>query len=307
MSGKAKSMARKLLIVGLALFALSGPTHAFFGGGGFSSAAIVAVLKQILSYLEGELLDTLHNGFEQQTVQLINDERFLFNQLMNFRQQPSSFCTSQTRIPGTLSKAAGTSSYGRAVSYYNQRVQNSGRVSESVAEHNEAVRSASKGGCDPRVPTPIEADEGARTCEGEALALQNEVLSGVISQPMLPEYTRQRTSGQVYEATYTTNEARRSLAAMTINNATSEEQRALIEVYRKLLASPSVEELNQMTADGSVARDQVVLQQVQSQLLLNLYVQSLETNRLLGVLLQQNAEDTERNYMAHLRNNAMKQ
>lgn len=281
----------------------------------FSSAAIVAAIMKVLDWLKGTLMENIKEGFEKSTEAILSNDRYLHNLMLDFWQSPGTFCSADQEVPETLSKASEVAAYNAAVTYTNERRKYAGNPAQGAAEFNRKFDNliangsgagGSNGGCDPRIPVPIEADGNLADCPQETLETQNMALTGFDPQPLPPENLKNTPTGQLWEATHKTNELRKSLAAATHARINNKYQQDLISAYRLYLSKPTVEELERMSAAGAVARDQTVLMQMQGQLLLNLYIETQQQNRLMATLVAQLAEQSNREYMARMRQGRIK-
>ena len=127
------------------------------------------------------------------------------------------------------------------------------------------------------------------------------VLLGASPPQALPNANNAGALGEVYESARTTMVARKQLAALALSDAGSEEKQAMLSAYRAALDKPTMEELQKLSADGGVARDQVVLAQISARLLMEYYVEQLETKRLFAVYVAQRAEGDDRKLLGPLR------
>ena len=79
-----------------------------------------------------------------------------------------------------------------------------------------------------------------------------------------------------------------------IGTSVSEERDAELTAYEKLFASPTIDEINAMSGTGGVSRDALVMQQLNNQLLLRLYKEMIESNRLAAIQISQREEQHRR-------------
>jgi len=283
------------------------PAHAF------SSAAIVAAIMKVLAWMKGTLMENIKEGFERSTEAVISNQRYLHNLFIDYWQTPGSFCTADQQVPEALSKASETAAYNAAVTYTADLQKYAGDPAKGAAAFNQEFDSmvqkatggtggAPSGGCDPRIPVPIEPDGQLANCDQKVLEVQNKALTGFDPEPAPPEDVMNETLGVIWEANNKTNELRKSLAAATHARINNQYQQDLIKAYRDYLSKPTVEELEKMSAAGGVARDQTVLMQMQGQLLLNLYIEMQQQNRLLATLVAQLTEQSSRSFLRDLRN-----
>jgi hypothetical protein len=70
------------------------------------------------------------------------------------------------------------------------------------------------------------------------------------------------------------------------------------------LQKPSIDDLTKLSATGGAERDSIVLQQLTAQLLLELYVETVEQKRLLATMVAQGTETQERDYLSVVRRRA---
>lgn len=141
---------------------------------------------------------------------------------------------------------------------------------------------------------PIESDGNLANCDQQSLDLQNEALTGFDPLPAIPEEMKNQNAGNLLDAIRNSTQVRRALAAQTQARINNPYQRNLTKSYRQYLSKPTVEELENMSAAGGVARDQTVLMQLQGQLMLNIYIELQQQNCLLATLVAQMTEQDER-------------
>lgn len=281
-----------------------------FGG---DAAVLIPYLVQIYEVIGGKVAGTLQRGFEKQTGMILEQNGKLFDKEILFKQQPSSFCETQTQVTREAGRVARANAYNGSGSYYN-RIAGTGsgvdapaQPARMVLDFNNRVEAAAKnsnGECSILNPVPVDKEGTNLNCSEEEVQLMNDLLAGVNPQPELPEEVQSDSVGAQYQAEVRSNRQRQVLARQAIESATSHQE--LITAYRGLLSTPSVDELNAMTAEGAASRDQLVLTQIQSRLLLEIYIEMLEQKRLTAAMLANDLEDTQHNRLSELRRSVLR-
>jgi hypothetical protein len=294
--------------------ALSGPAYA-------TSAVLIPYLTIIQQVITDQLSKTVSEGFTKTTKNLINSQVEQYTKELTAKMMPGAFCESDITkaiVVGSVARATGYDEARGAFALSGADTIVNGQKATSqlpnynpnavVAQHNKEVRAytsnASKKkekGCYPFQAIPVDTTGSEIVCTQEERRVANAVLAGASPPAELPDAANAGSLGEVYESARTTSVARRQVAMLALSDVGSTQKDAFIKGYRELLKKPSIEELLKNSASGGVQRDSVVLQQLTAHLLLESYVESLETKRLIATIIAQQTEADDREYLSALR------
>jgi len=298
----------------LGILAVSGPAAAFYD----DSPILIPFLELIQQALKEALAGSLKDGFNKLVEKQINGQVDRYKKEVEANMMPGAIKeadVARTVQSAGTSKAAGLKeSKGnfeltgadtavKGPSSVNSRnglpTYNPNAV---VSQHNQAVRKLNETGvCKPIQVAPVDGSGTNISCTPEERRLAAEVLLGATPPAELAYAERSGSLGEVYESARTTMIARKQLAALALNDAGSLQKQQMFTDYRKALDKPTIEELQKLSADGGVARDEVVLKQIIARLVLENVVEEVETKRLFGVYVAQRAEADDRNLLGPLR------
>jgi hypothetical protein len=241
---------------------------------------------------------TIKQESEQNARAIVNGQVSVYNQQNQKDQQASTFCQEDQVLPTQLSKAVTQKTYSRQTSLYNKynAVDAVREPAKFTAKLNRDVKSNVTEACDPRVLPPVgkkDLDNGPSpmSCTETQIELATSVASGRKPAPQPPDALKETDVGEVLQQEIDTYNFRMSAVEGAIGSSMSEEMDAKIDAYQRLFASPTIEEINAMSGTGGISRDALVQQQLHNQLLLNIFKQSVEQQRLLAILVSQREED----------------
>lgn len=297
----------------LAMLAMSGPVFA-------TSAVLIPYLTIIQQVISDQLSKTVSQGFSKTTQNLINSQVEQYTKELTAKMMPGAFCEADIMKPiivGGVARATGYEEARGAFAVTGADTIVNGQRSVGhlpnynpnvvIAQHNKEVhaftaRAAAKGNnCSPIQAIPVDSTGTNITCTQEERRVAAAVLLGASPPAELPDAANAGALGEVYESARTTSIGRKQIAALAITDASSAQKEEFIKGYRELLKKPSMEELLANTANGGVQRDSVVLQQLTAHLLLESYVEKVETKRLIATVVAQQAENDDREYLSALR------
>lgn len=314
--GESQKMRIKQLLVAtiFASVPLFAPVKAYAS----DTAALLAILEQaIMQLLQQQILtqtteDGLGNVEEavkstEQTIKveseanaraIMNGQVDIYNQQNQKDQQASTFCQEDQVLATQIGKAVTQKTYSRQTNMYNK--YNSAEAirepAKFTARHNRQVKENITPACDPRMLPPVgkkDLDNGSTpmSCTETQIELATAVASGRKPAPQPPESLKNTDVGEVLQQEIDTYNFRMSAVEAAIGSSISEEMDAQITAYQRLFASPTIEEINAMSGTGGISRDALVQQQIQNQLLLNIFKEMVETRRLLAIQVAQREED----------------
>jgi hypothetical protein len=301
----------------LAMVAMSGPVYA-------TSAVLIPYLTIIQQVITDQLAKTVSDGFKKTTENLIKSQVEQYTKEITGRMMPGAYCEADVIKPIAVGGVARSTGYERAKSAViltgadtlvnghaaiNARTGlPSNNPNVVITQHNREVRSliansATKKSntCSPVQAIPVDSTGAKINCSDVERFSSATVLMGVAPTPELPDAANAGATGEVYEAARTTSIARKQLALLALSDVSSKDKDQFIAAYRELLGKAPVDEMNQLTASGAVQRDAIVLQRLTAHLLLESYVESLETKRLIATIVAQQTEVDDREVLAALR------
>ena len=306
-------VAQGIGVVAIVATALSGPAYAFG-----DSAVLAPILMQIEQAIMNTLTGTLKSGFERSASSIIQSQVKTYTNEMLYKAMPGTFCSSDSIATLQMAGAARASGYNGAVATF--ATTGAGSIAAPVAggtnqptflpnhviaAHNARVRAMNVSAtCKPYQPAPVDVTGTDITCTPDERRMVAEVLLGALPPEQMPASIAGTAPGEVYESARTTVIARKQLAALALNDASSDDRQRFITAYRTVLQKPSIDDLAKLSATGGAERDSIVLQQLTAQLILELYVETVEQKRLLAVLLAQGTETQERDYLSVVRRRA---
>lgn len=272
------------------------------------SALLAAILQQaIAQLLQQQIINaTIDDGLEtvDETIQreseanaraVMNNERDIYNRQVEMDQQASTFCQQDQTAPTQIGKTAAQRAYSGQSKQFNQ--YNSAEAvadpSKFTKKVNEELKARVTSTCDPRILPPVGKKDvnNAMSCTPEQISSAVSVATGRKVSPEPPPSIKDTAYGVTLRSEIDTYNSRMSAIEGAITHSMSEELDTQISAYQKLFATPSIEELNAMSGKGGVQRDQLVLMQIQGQLMLNLYRETIETKKLLAIIAAQGQED----------------
>lgn len=271
------------------------------------SALLAAILQQAIAQLiqQQTINTTIDGGLEtvDQTVQreseanaraVMNNERELYNRQVELDQQASTFCQQDQTAPTQIGRSAAQRTYSGQSKQFNKynspaAVANPSKFAKQI---NDEVVARVTPTCDPRIVPPVGKKDvnNTMTCTPEQIASAVSVASGRKVSPEPPPSLKDTDAGVAMRSENDTYNSRMSAIDGALTHSMSEELDMQITAYQKLFATPSIDELNAMSGKGGVQRDQVVLMQIQGQLLLNIYRESIEQKKMLAIIAAQGQE-----------------
>lgn len=281
----------------------------------YDSALLAAILEQAIAQLlqqqtinstiEGGLEDvdgsvqevktTIEVESEENARAVMNNDREIYNRQVEMDQQASSFCQQDQTAPTQIGKSAAQRTYSGQSQQFNKynspaAVSNPAKFAKQI---NDEVVARVTNTCDPRIIPPVGKKDvnNSMSCTPEQISSAVSVASGRKVAPEPPPGLKNTDTGVTIRSEVDTYNSRMSAIDGALTHSMSEELDTQITAYQKLFATPSIEELNTMSGKGGVQRDQVVLMQIQGQLLLNIYRESVEQKRLLAIIAAQGQED----------------
>lgn len=294
----------------LGVLAISGPAAAFYD----DSPILIPFLELIQQALKDSLGGSLKDGFNKFATNQIKAQSERYTKEVEANMMPGAIRQQDVLAPIARSGTARATGYDFAKSYFDitgaNTVVNSERAmgqlpsynpTAVVQQHNQRVRSFAKADCSPVQAVPVDASGTEIKCSQQERHVATSVLLGANPPAEMPNAANQGTLGEVYESTRTTVIARKQLSGLALADVSTEQKQQSLEAWRKALEKPTIEELQKLTADGGVARDDLVLSQVIAKLQLENYVEDLEIKRLYAVYLAQKTEQDEREVLSPLR------
>ncbi len=272
------------------------------------SALLAAILQQAIAQLiqQQTINTTIDGGLEtvDESVKreseanaraVMNNERDIYNRQVQMDQQASTFCQQDQTAPTQIGRSASQRTYQGMSAQFNkynsaEAVANPAKFAHKV---NEEVKARVTPTCDPRIIPPVGKKDVNATmaCTPAQISSAVSVATGRKVAPEPPPSVQDTDAGVALRSEIDTYNSRMSAIDGALTHSMSEELDTQITAYQKLFATPSIEELNTMSGKGGVQRDQLVLMQIQGQLLLNLYRESIEQKRLLAIIAAQGQED----------------
>lgn len=285
------------------------PAHAMS-----ESALLAAILEQaIMQLIQQQTINTtIEGGLEsvdgsvqevKTTIEVeseanaravMNNERDIYNRQVELDQQASTFCQQDQTAPTQIGKSAAQRTYSGQSRQFN-RYNSSEAVSDPAKftkKINDEVVARITSSCDPRIIPPVGKKDvnNSMSCSPDQIETAVSVATGRKVAPEPPAAMKDTVYGASLRSEIDTYNSRMSAIDGALTHSMSEELDTQIGAYQKLFATPSIEELNNMSGKGGVQRDQLVLMQIQGQLLLNIYRESVEQKRLLAIIAAQGQE-----------------
>jgi len=307
---------KALGITVLAMIAMSGPVFA-------TSAVLIPYLTIIQQVITDQLSKTVSDGFKKTTENLIKSQVEQYTKEVTAKMMPGAYCEADVIKPITVGSVARSTGYEEAKGIFpvtgaDTLVNGHAAVGARnglptynpnvvIGQHNKEVRSyiqnASRKGntCSPLQVTPVDTTAAKVSCSQEERRVASTVLLGATPTPELPEADNAGALGEVYESARTTSIARKQLAALALQDATSADKDAFIAAVRELLGKAPVDQMNEQSGSGAAQRDGIALQRLTAHLLLESLVEKLETKRLVATVVAQQVETDDREYLAALR------
>jgi len=298
----------------LGFLAMSGPAAAFYD----DSPILIPFLQMIQQALQEALGSTLKDGFKKLAENQIKTQVERYSKKVAADMMPGAFCEADILQPVLTAGIARATGYAEAKNAFvvtgADSLVNGQRAVGAlpqynpnlvVAQHNREVRKyAQSAKCKPVQVVPVDVSGTQIQCSQEERRIAAAVLLGVNPPAELPGAQPSSALGEVYESARTTMIGRKQLAALALTDAGSEQKQAAISAYRAAFSKPSMEDLAKLSADGAASRDAMVLSQITARLLLENYVEQLETKRLLAVYVAQRADAEDRRLLSPLRRRA---
>jgi hypothetical protein len=294
----------------LGILAMSGPAAAFYD----DSPILIPFLQLIQQALKEALGNSMKDGFKKMAEDQIKSQVDRYSKELAANMMPGAFCEADIVQPIVVAGVARATGYQEATNYFSvtgagtlvDGQKSAGSLPKSptpiIQQHNAEVRKYAQGAtCKPIQAVPVDGSGTTIKCSQEERRVAAAVLLGVSPPPELPNASQSSAVGEFYEGARTTAIARKQLAALALADAGNEQKQAMLMKFRETLDKPSIEELTKLSADGGVARDSLVLQQITARLLLENYVEQLETKRLYAVYVAQRSEAEERKLLSPLR------
>lgn len=304
------SIKKALLAAGAsALIGFSTPAAAYG-----DSAILMMILEQAIAQLTQQqtINDSVEDGLEnvegavkdvEGTIKaeseasarsVINGQRDIYNRQLELDQQAATFCQQDQTAPTQIGKSAMQRAYATQSTQFN-RYNSQSAVSDPakfIKSINDEAATRVTPSCDPRVMPPVGKKDVSQgmTCSPEQVETMVSIVTGRSVLPELPPSAQETAFGVEVRKENNAYNSRMSAIDGALAHSASEELDTQISAYQKLFATPSIEELNNMAGKGGVERDQLVLMQIQGQLLLNIYRESVEQKRLLAIIAAQGQE-----------------
>jgi hypothetical protein len=302
-------------VTAVGVLAVSGPAVAFYD----DSPILIPFLELIQQALKDALGSTMKDGFKNFAANQIKAQVESHTKELAANMMPGAFCEADIIAPIVTASVARATGYDEAKGSFaitgaNTVVNTDETVGQMpiynpnvvIQQHNREVRAFSKDAtCKPIQVVPVDASGTNIQCSQEERRIAAAVLLGASPPAELPAADA-GAMGEVYESARTTLIARKQLSALALSDASNEQKQATLTAWRTALAKPTIEELQKLSADGGVARDALVLQQIIAKLQLENYVEDLEIKRLYAVYNAQKSEEDERNVLGPLRRAAAK-
>ncbi|WP_311061508.1 hypothetical protein [Pseudomonas aeruginosa] len=284
---------------------------------------ILAQAIQTLLQLQ-ELNTTTDEGFdktqekimeaaERSTRAILNGQIDVYNREAQRDQEAMPFCPADQTLPTEIGKANTQTTYNRSIGSYNRHnsPQATRNPAKFTAEKNRRVDDVTSPSCNPRIPAEVSKNNvGSGSTQQECTPDQIDVMTDIIigrdPVSMPTAQFKDKDTGEYIQKEIDTYNSRVALAESGFSSTVTEEQDALIASYEKLLASPTVDEINEMAGKGAVERSEFFNQQIQGQLQVQQLKETLQVKRLLSVIVAQ-GEERHREKIGELTRNAPKQ
>ncbi|SPZ04952.1 Uncharacterised protein [Pseudomonas luteola] len=287
-------------------FSFSGPAQA-----SSDSALLSAILKQAIAQLlqQQTINTTIDGGLEEVRTEveqsskraataIMNGQIDIYNQQNQKDQQASTFCQEEQTLPTKISKATVQKAYSRQSTSYNDfnSAQATHEPAKFTREKNEQVLKNITSTCDVRILPPVGKKDVSNNmaCTDDQVKVITDVATGRKPLPQPPAAFKNTDIGETLKREIDTYNLRMSAVENVIGTSVSEERDAELTAYEKLFASPTIDEINAMSGTGGVSRDALVMQQLNNQLLLRLYKETIESNRLAAIQISQREEQHRR-------------
>ncbi len=303
----------------LALIAVSPAFFAPIASASSESALLAAILQQNIQQLVvqqalnaatkagfGDVVNVVEQATRQATTAQVNADIEARNQQILMDQQASTFCQDDQVAPTKIGRSVVQRTYSNQTKLYNEHnsPQAVSDPSRRNTKQNEKLIAQISDKCDPRVLPPVgkkdvaeNANQGLACTESQIIAATQTATGRQVS-PELPPALKDTDIGEEVRKRIDTYNSRMSAAEAGISSAMSEEKDTEIAAYQKLFVSPTIEEINAMSGNGGVGRDELVMMQIQSQMMLAMYKEMVEMRRLMAISVAQVEEKNHDNIRA---------
>ncbi|WP_455233604.1 hypothetical protein [Geopseudomonas aromaticivorans] len=227
-----------------------------------------------------------------------NNQVSIYNEQVKRDQQPLVNCPDDQKIGGQIAKAKTQTSYNLTTSNFNKYNANEARnVAVFTKEKNEEVLESLTATCDPRIAPPISKDNvetgsGSKlSCTKEQVKVAVNVITGRKPVPQPVVALAKTDTGRHITAEIDSYNSRMSIIEPALADTMLTETDTLLKAYEKLVETPTVEQINAMSGNGAVERSELFQQQIETQLMIQIYKELMQQTRLLAVVASQQQEE----------------
>lgn len=279
------------------------PTRAF----GMDGAAVVAAIMKVFVWLQGEMMDKLHQYQTEATNRIVNQLIDNFKQKLNWERWPASFkeLTVEKMVP--YENKFNAYAYKNAESYISYTQGSASGIDaakypvKTISNFNQDFNKVQEMNPDCKLQIPEAIGDTTQGCKPAQVAYTNAMLTGVNPLPTYPDNTLNTPIGQQYSIESKTNVTRTALSQLALDESTNQATNDFIELMQKSLQQPPLEQIN-AESSAAIARDSLILNQARAMLELRIYEVLLMNQRLLATVVAQN-EDNHLNYIRRLGQN----